>query len=145
MTTAECLDPRSARWCSSLRLPLALAGAASWCGSVAAVAARRVDSQQLLEVFVHLRPKYFGEIIANLLLWLGPDKLLFGSGCAIWSPKWLIEKFMAHQLPEDLKEEYHVDLTPEIKRKILNENATRLYGIDIAAQTAKFSRDGLNA
>ena len=48
-------------------------------------------------------------------------------------------------LPEDLKEEYDVDLTPEIKRKILNENATRLYGIDIAAQTAKFSRDGLNA
>ena len=35
--------------------------------------------------FVHLRPKYFGEIIANLLFWLGPDKLLFGSGYAIWS------------------------------------------------------------
>jgi hypothetical protein len=61
---------------------------------------------------VHIRPKYFGEIMANLLFWLGPDKLLFGSDYAIWSPKWLIEKFMAYELPDDLKQEYHVDLTP---------------------------------
>src|SRR5216684_7658907 len=91
--------------------------------------------------FVHLRPRYFAEIMANLLFWLGPDKLCFGSDYAIWSPKWLIEKFMAFEMPEDLKQEYHVDLTFEIKRKILGENTARLYGIDIAAQTAKLSRD----
>jgi predicted TIM-barrel fold metal-dependent hydrolase len=95
--------------------------------------------------FVHLRPRYFGEIMANLLFWLGPDKLCFGSDYAIWSPKWLIEKFMAFELPEDMKEEYHVDLTFEIKRKILGENAARLYGIDIGSQTAKLSRDGMGA
>jgi predicted TIM-barrel fold metal-dependent hydrolase len=67
----------------------------------------------------------------------------FGSDYAIWSPKWLIEKFMAYELPEDLKQEYYVDLTFEIKRKILGQNAARLYGIDIAAQTAKLSRDGI--
>src|SRR5215475_6193141 len=72
--------------------------------------------------FVHLRPRYFGEIMANLLFWLGPDKLCFGSDYAIWSPKWLIEKFMAFEFPEDLQQEYHVDLTPETKRKILGEN-----------------------
>jgi predicted TIM-barrel fold metal-dependent hydrolase len=60
--------------------------------------------------------------MANLLFWLGPDKLCFGSDYAIWSPKWLIEKFMAFELPDDLKQEYHVDLTFEIKRKILGEN-----------------------
>ena len=93
--------------------------------------------------FVHLRPRYFGEIMANLLFWLGPDKLCFGSDYAIWSPKWLIEKFMAFELPEDLKQEYHVDLTFENKRKILGENTARLYGIDIPAQTAKLSRDAI--
>src|SRR5260221_1041569 len=76
--------------------------------------------------FVHLRPRYFAEIMANLLFWLGPDKLCFGSDYAIWSPKWLIEKFMAFELPEDLKQEYHVDLTFEIKRKILGENTAPL-------------------
>ena len=48
---------------------------------------------------------------------------------------------MAFELPDDLKQEYHVDLTFEIKRKILGENTARLYGIDIATQTAKLSRD----
>jgi hypothetical protein len=55
----------------------------------------------------------------------------------------LIDKFMAFELPEELKQEYHVDLTLEIKRKILGETAGRLYGIDIAAQTAKLSRDAI--
>jgi hypothetical protein len=55
----------------------------------------------------------------------------------------LIDKFMAFELPEELKQEYHVDLTSEIKRKILGENTARLYGIDIAAQSAKLRRDGI--
>ena len=93
--------------------------------------------------FSRLRPQYFAEIMANLLFWLGPDKLCFGSDYAIWSPKWLIEKFMAFELPDDIKKEYGVDLTLEIKRKILGENAARLYGIDIATQQAKLSRDGI--
>jgi uncharacterized protein len=92
---------------------------------------------------VHLRPRYFGEIMGNLLFWLGPDRLCFGSDYAIWTPQWLIEKFMAYEMPADLKEEYHADLTPEIKRKILGENAARLYGIDIATQAAKLKNDGL--
>src|SRR5215475_10100278 len=91
--------------------------------------------------FVHLRPRYFGEILANLLFYLGPDKLCFGSDYAIWSPKWLVDKFMAYEIPEDLKQEYHVDLTLEIKRKILGENAARLYGIDIAERAEKLVQD----
>ena len=95
--------------------------------------------------FVHSRPRYFGEILGNLLFWLGPDKICFGSDYAIWSPKWIIDKFMAYQLPDDLKDEYHADLTPEVKRKILGENTARLYGIDIGAQTTKLSRDEIGA
>jgi predicted TIM-barrel fold metal-dependent hydrolase len=91
--------------------------------------------------FVHLRPRYFGQILANLLFYLGPDKLCFGSDYAIWSPKWLVDKFMAYEMPEDLKQEYHVDLTLEVKRKILGENAARLYGIDIAKKAEKLGQD----
>ncbi len=91
--------------------------------------------------FIHPRPRYFAEIVANLLYWLGPEKLFFGSDFAIWSPGWLIEKFIAFELPDDIKQEYNVDLTLEIKRKILGENIARLYGIDIATQKTKLSED----
>src|SRR5262249_19159249 len=95
--------------------------------------------------FIHLRPKYFAEIIANLLFWLRPDKLCLGSDYAIWSPKWLINKLRAFELRDKKKQEYHVDLTRETKRKILGETAPRLYGIDIPAQTVKLSSDRVAA
>ena len=80
--------------------------------------------------FIHGRPRYFAEIMANLLYWIGPDKILFGSDYAIWEPGWLIEKFWDFELPEDIKAEFGVDLNEEAKRKILGLNAARLYGID---------------
>jgi uncharacterized protein len=54
-------------------------------------------------------------------------------------------KFMAYELPDDIKEEYHVDLTLETRRKILGENAARLYGINFPAQTAKLKSDPIGA
>src|SRR4030095_4358324 len=89
------------------------------------------------------RPRDFAEIMASLLFWIGPDKILFGSDYAIWTPKWQIEKFMAFELPDDIRQEYGVDLTLETKRKILGENAARLYGIDPAAHREKLRRDAI--
>jgi len=89
--------------------------------------------------FVHSRPRYFAEMMAELLFWVGEDKLLFASDYGIWQPKWLIEKFMAFEMPEDLKAETGVDLTLDVKRKILGLNAAKLYGIDIEAQKTKIS------
>jgi predicted TIM-barrel fold metal-dependent hydrolase len=95
--------------------------------------------------FIHSRARYFAEMVANLLFWIGPDRILFGSDYAIWSPRWMIDKFMAFELPDDIKEEFGVDLTIETKRKILGTNAARLYGIDMPAQREKLSRDKLGA
>jgi len=87
--------------------------------------------------FIHSRPRYFGEIISELLYWIGPDKILFGSDYALWKPGWLIDKFMAYEIPEDIAKETGTALTLETKKKILGENAARLYGIDVEAQKAK--------
>jgi predicted TIM-barrel fold metal-dependent hydrolase len=91
--------------------------------------------------FIHKRKRYFAEIMANLLFWLGEDRILFASDYAIWSPKWIVEEFMSLELPDDIKQEYGVDLTPQAKRKVLGENAARLYGIDIAVRREKLSQD----
>ncbi len=89
--------------------------------------------------FIHARPRYFGEVIAELLFWIGPDKILFGSDYAIWTPRWLVEKFWSYQIPEDIASERGVQLTDEIKEKILGLNAARLYGIDVEAQKARLA------
>jgi predicted TIM-barrel fold metal-dependent hydrolase len=93
--------------------------------------------------FVHLRPRYFGEIMANLLFWLGSDRLCFESDYAIWSPKWLIEKFMAYELPEDLKKEYHVDLTLRSNARSWVRTRPACMGSTSRRQAARLSRDGI--
>jgi uncharacterized protein len=82
--------------------------------------------------FIHTRPRYFAQIMGELLFWLGPDKILFGSDYAIWTPRWLIESFLDLQIPEDMQSEYGT-ITDETKAKVLGLNAARLYGIDVPA------------
>ena len=84
--------------------------------------------------FIRKQPKYFAQIISQLLMFLGPDKLLYGSDYGIWTPDWLVEDFMAFELPEDISKESGVTLDLEAKKKILGLNAARLYGIDIEVQ-----------
>jgi uncharacterized protein len=95
--------------------------------------------------FIHSRPGYFAHIISELLFWLGADRLLFASDYAIWHPRWIIEKFMAFELPQEVQKETGVNLTLDVKRKILGENAAKLYGIDIPAQKAKLKRQRIPA
>jgi len=87
--------------------------------------------------FIHTRPGYFAHIISELLFWIGEDKILYGSDYGIWTPKWLIDKFMAFELPADVAKETGVSLNMQAKKKILGLNAAKLYGIDIEKQKAK--------
>jgi hypothetical protein len=83
--------------------------------------------------FIHSRPRYFAQIIGELLYWLDENRILFGSDYAIWQPKWLVERFVDFQIPADLQSEYGV-LTPDVKRKILGLNAARLYDLKVPAE-----------
>jgi uncharacterized protein len=93
--------------------------------------------------FIHARPRYFAEIIGELLFWLDEDRILFGSDYAIWEPGWLIEKFVDLELPEDILKETGVTFDMKVKKKILGENAARLYNIDIEAQRSLLRLDDL--
>jgi predicted TIM-barrel fold metal-dependent hydrolase len=79
--------------------------------------------------FIHTRPRYFAEVLGELLYWIGEDRIQFSSDYALWTPKWLIEKFVDFQIPADMTE--YAPLTPDVKRKILGLNAAKMYGIPV--------------
>ncbi|MBU2664337.1 amidohydrolase [Actinoplanes bogorensis] len=83
--------------------------------------------------FLYGRPRYFAQIIGELLYWLGEDRILFGSDYAVWPPGWLVERFADFQMPEDMQGEYGV-LTRTAKKKILGLNAARLYDIKVPGE-----------
>jgi predicted TIM-barrel fold metal-dependent hydrolase len=91
--------------------------------------------------FIHTRPRYFANVIGELLYWIGEERILFASDYAIWQPKWLVEKFADFQIPDDMQSELG-ELTPDIKRKILGLNAARLYGIDVPPELAGVKDEG---
>jgi predicted TIM-barrel fold metal-dependent hydrolase len=81
--------------------------------------------------FIHAKPRYFAQIIGELLYWLGEDKLLFASDYALWHPKWLVEMFVDFEYPGDAEFDDYAEITPDIKRKILGLNAAELYGLEV--------------
>src|SRR3712207_6390246 len=83
--------------------------------------------------FIHSRPRFFAQVVGELMYWLGEDRILFASDYAIWQPKWLVEQFMGFEIPEDLQGEYG-SLTKDVKAKILGLNAARLYDLDVPAE-----------
>ncbi|EGD43191.1 amidohydrolase 2 [Nocardioidaceae bacterium Broad-1] len=80
--------------------------------------------------FVHAKPRYFEQIMGELLYWLGEDKICFGSDYAIWTPRWLIEKFLDFQFSDG--SEYDA-ITDVQKAKVLGLNAARLYDLEVPA------------
>jgi predicted TIM-barrel fold metal-dependent hydrolase len=76
-------------------------------------------------------PTVAAHIMGQLMKYLGPDRICFGSDC-VWygSPQWQIDALWRFQIPEDMRKKYgYPELTPEAKRKILGLNSAKLYGI----------------
>ena len=91
------------------------------------------------------RPRKFGEIMGELLYWVGEDNLLFGSDYALWEPEWVVEAVMNAELTDDQRDEYGLEFTTEAKKKVMGENAADLYDIDIEAKKEALREDELSA
>ncbi|WP_129114920.1 amidohydrolase family protein [Halegenticoccus tardaugens] len=95
--------------------------------------------------FAEVRPKKFGEIMGELLFWLGEDRILFGSDYAIWEPEWLIEAVMEAELSPEQRKEYGVEFDHETKKKVMGENAAELYDIDLEERKRQLRDDAVSA
>ena len=90
------------------------------------------------------RPRKFGEIMGELLFWLGEDHLLFGSDYALWEPEWVIESVMNAELTDDQKDEYGLELDIDTMQKVMGASAARLYDIDIDEKIDQFQSDAIS-
>jgi uncharacterized protein len=79
------------------------------------------------------RPRFFANVMGELLFWVGEDKMLFGSDYGIWEPKWQVEGLVDWNYPDDTYSDYPA-FTTASKKKILGLNAAKLYGVDVPAE-----------
>ena len=76
-------------------------------------------------------PTVCAHILGQLLKFMGPDRIIFGSDSPWYgSPQWQIDAFWRFQIPRWMQRQYgYPPLTKRFKRKILGLNAARLYGM----------------
>ncbi len=72
----------------------------------------------LVASYINARPRHFARMMSDLLFFVGPDRLLFGSDYAITSPNWIIETFMEFEFDDETAHEAGTQLTLDVKRKI---------------------------
>lgn len=73
-------------------------------------------------------PMNFAEVLAELLVWGGPERIVWSTGPTAVHPQPLIEAFWEFQFPDMLLDNGVPPLTDDIKRMILGENALRMMG-----------------
>ncbi|MEN2738234.1 amidohydrolase family protein [Microbacterium sp. X-17] len=99
-----------------------------------------------MEVTAHYamsQKRKFAQIMGELLLMGGEDKLLFATGCSFSHGRPVIEAFMDFEMPQDMLDGGYPEVTPEIKRKIMGENMARIHGIDIDERRKLLENDDI--
>lgn len=87
-------------------------------------------------------PRRFAELIGELLIVGGGDRIFWSSGCTARHPRPFIEMFWKFQIPEDMREGYgYPELTEETKRNILGLNHARVLGWDVPALRKRLRED----
>jgi predicted TIM-barrel fold metal-dependent hydrolase len=79
------------------------------------------------------RPFEAAHVLGKLIRHLGADNVIWGTD-SIWfgSPQPLVDALRTFQIPDAMCEEFGYEpLTDEVRRKILCENAARVYGLDL--------------
>ena len=79
--------------------------------------------------FIHTRPRYFAQIIGELLYWIGEDRIQFSIRLRDLDAALAGRAFVDFQIPEDMTE--YAPLTTEQKKKILGLNAAKMYDIPV--------------
>jgi predicted TIM-barrel fold metal-dependent hydrolase len=91
------------------------------------------------------RPEEAAHVLGKLLVAVGEDNLLWGTDSIFYgSPQGQIEALRAFEISADFQERFgYPRFTAKIKRKILGQNACRLYGIVPVTFPLSFSPDDL--
>ena len=80
--------------------------------------------------FIHTRPRYFAQIIGELLYWIGEDRIQFSSDYALWTPQ--VAGRAVRRLPDPRgHDRVRRRSPPQQKKKILGLNAAKMYDLEV--------------
>ena len=84
-------------------------------------------------------PTVCAHLFGQWMKYMGEDRILFGSDSVHYgTPQWQIDALWRFEIPEDIRRRWNYpEFTQAAKRKILGQNAARLYGLSPAAEPSQ--------
>ena len=81
-------------------------------------------------------PTVCAHLFGQFMKIMGEDRILFGSDSVHYgAPQWQIDALWRFEIPEEIRRRWgYPELTQAAKRKILGQNAAKLYGLSPAAE-----------
>jgi hypothetical protein len=86
-------------------------------------------------------PRQFELALGELLMWAGPEKIIYSDGSMGLHSQPILERFRDLAFSEESVQTFGVTLTPEMKALILGGNYARIIGLDVEAAKAKIADD----
>jgi uncharacterized protein len=87
-------------------------------------------------------PKLFEDVMAEFIMWGGPEKILFSDGCMFVHTQPVLEHFMEFQFRDETCEGYGIEpLSREDKALILGGNYARIVDLDVEAAKIRTADD----
>jgi predicted TIM-barrel fold metal-dependent hydrolase len=83
-------------------------------------------------------PTVCAHLFGQWMKYMGEDHILFGSDSVHYgAPQWQIDALWRFEIPEEIRKRWkYPELTDGAKRKILGQNAAKLYGLSPAAEAS---------
>jgi hypothetical protein len=87
-------------------------------------------------------PKLFEQVMAELVMWGGPQKILYSDGCMFVHSQAVLERFMEFQFSDETLHGYGLEpLTHEDKALILGGNYAQVIDFDVEAARIRIADD----
>jgi len=81
-------------------------------------------------------PTVCAHLFGQFMKYMGDDRILFGSDSVHYgAPQWQIDALWRFEIPEEMRKRWkYPELDERAKRKILGQNAAKLYGLEAVAE-----------
>jgi hypothetical protein len=96
---------------------------------------------ELTTAFLVKAPRQFERVLGELLMWAGPDKIIYSDGSMVFHSQPILDRFRTLEFSAETEDTFGVTLTHEDKVKILGGNYARVVGLDIEAAKTRIADD----
>lgn len=101
---------------------------------------------EITSLFSIVAPGMFDQVMATLLFWGGPEKIIYSTGAMQYHAEPILQAVWNYEISDAMRERFNLEpLTRVDKKNILGGNYARIVGLDVPQRGASIAADEFSA